>query len=68
MATPNQIEFFDRLTNDRDLGPLTDMPALKTQFATLTDKNASQWIEAATSRPKRSSQEVDEAAVAPPFA
>ena len=53
MASPKQIELFRRLSDDRDLGPIGDMPKLRDQFGALTDKNASAWIERALDRPKR---------------
>lgn len=53
MASPKQIELFRRLTEDRDLGPLADMPALRDRFGVLTDRNASAWIERALDKSKR---------------
>lgn len=67
MASPKQIELFRRLTEDRDLGDVAQMPALREQFGSLTDRNASVWIERGLEKPRRSDAEQDAASVAPPF-
>lgn len=64
MATEKQITAFRSISEDRNLGPMADMPALREKFATLSDRNASAWIEAALARDKRA----DEGNVPPPFA
>ena len=64
MATEKQIAAFRSISEDRNLGPMSEMPALREKFATLSDRNASRWIEAALAREKRS----DEEDVPPPFA
>lgn len=66
MASPAQIDFFRKLTEDRDLGVSNaDLPALRQQFEQLNDKNASTWIERALNRPKRA--EGDTETIPPPF-
>jgi hypothetical protein len=67
MASPKQIELFRRLTEDRDLGPLAAMPALREKFSNLTDRNCSAWIERALERPKRDDGDSDAANVPAPF-
>lgn len=59
MATEAQIEFFNKLTTERDFGR-QDIEKLRAQFANLPDKSASAWIERSLELP-----EAD--AVAPPF-
>jgi hypothetical protein len=65
MASPKQIELFRKLTEDRDFGG-HDTGALRTQFGSLTDSNASQWIERALERPKVADGEAGPQ-IAPPF-
>ena len=67
MATTKQIELFRRLGEDRDLGPVATMPALRERFANLTDRNASAWIERALERPKRAEGDAEEVHEPAPF-
>lgn len=52
MATTRQKELFARLTEDRNFGD-KDVAALREQFATVSDRSASEWIEKALTLPKR---------------
>lgn len=67
MASPKQIELFRRLTEDRDLGPLAEMPALRERFGALTDRNCSAWIERALDKPKRGDGDSEAENVPAPF-
>lgn len=64
MATAKQVELFTKLTQDRDFGAL-DVAQVKLQFESLTDANASAWIERALELPKRDTSGVP--FVAPTF-
>lgn len=64
MATQKQIEFFDKLTEERDFGD-SDVADLRIQFPDLNDSSASSWIEKAIGLPKRDSTVGND--VPPPF-
>lgn len=59
MATEKQVELFNRLADERDLG-VSDVGTVKEQFANLDDKSASSWIEKALEKPEKGH-------TAPPF-
>jgi hypothetical protein len=69
MATPSQIGFFQKLTEEREMtgpkGKQLDVKELQEQFAELNDKSASAWIEAALAKPKRDDSQ--DPITAPPF-
>jgi hypothetical protein len=67
MSTSKQIELFRRLTDDRQFPAGQNVEQLRSQFANLTDRNASEWIERALDLPKRSDADEAASAVAPPF-
>jgi hypothetical protein len=56
MATPSQIDFFRKLSEEKDIqvnGKPADPKGLQEEFAELNDKSASAWIERAIALPKR---------------
>lgn len=59
-----QVGFFTELTNDKEFPAGTDINSLRTQFAALDTKSASQWIEKALSLPNK--PEGDAPPVIPP--
>lgn len=65
MPTGSQIEFFDRLLEEKDFGPKSNIIKIAEEFSTLNKKSASAWIEKALSLPKK--DESEEAVVAPSF-
>lgn len=67
MATAKQIELFRKLTEDRDFGPTANAQQLRDQFATLTDRNASAWIERALDLPKKGDAGEEGSHVPAPF-
>lgn len=66
-ATPRQVELFHKLTTDREFPAGTDVDALRTTFATLDSRSASQWIDKAMSLPKVPSDGDDRQVVPAPF-
>lgn len=66
MASQSQIEFFDNLTEKRAFPADADLAKLREQFASLTQKNASKWIENALKLPERAAGD-EPAMVPPPF-
>ena len=67
MASAKQVEFFRKLTQERDFTG-HNVHNLREQFANLPDKNASQWIEKALERPRLAGDTEDESQyVSPPF-
>ena len=66
MATAKQVELFRKLTEDRDFSG-QDVSGLRERFATLTDRNASQWIERALDLPKRTEGDEASSHVPAPF-
>lgn len=64
MATERQIELFRKLTQDRDFRGF-DVNILREQFAGVSDRSASEWIEKALTRPKIADE--DQPATPPPF-
>ena len=67
MATAKQIELFRKLTEDRDFGPEAQINELRSTFGTLTDRNASAWIERALDLPKRVDADEEASHVPAPF-
>ena len=53
MASAKQVELFRKLTTDRQFPPGTAVETLRAQFADLSDRNASGWIERALELPRR---------------
>lgn len=64
MVTQAQIQFFDKLLEEKSFGD-KDPQLLKAQFAGLNKKSGSAWIEAAMKLPKL--DEGDETVTAPAF-
>lgn len=65
-VSQQQINFFDELLNEKQFpedGPSND--ELREQFATLSKKNGSEWIEKAISLPKKEDSEGGEKVAAP---
>lgn len=54
MASAKQIEFFRKLTEDRDFGS-QDVAKIREQFAAQSDASASQWIDKAMTLPRKES-------------
>lgn len=65
MASTAQIKFFDNLLEQRVFPDGTKTDKLRSQFATLQQKNASDWIEAALKLPEKDDADPDH--VPPPF-
>jgi hypothetical protein len=65
MATAKQIAFFGELLDDREFPDGTDFNKLRADFAQVSDKSASAWIEKALMLPKR--DDSDKPLVPPPF-
>lgn len=66
--TERQVEFFHKLTTDRDFGE-QNVENLRTQFAGLAPAAASAWIDKAMTLPRASSAPggEDGATTPPPF-
>lgn len=47
MVSPDQIEFFEKLTREKQFPPNSDFSQLITQFKALDSASASDWIEKA---------------------
>lgn len=65
-VSQQQINFFDELLNEKQFpsdGPSAD--ELRDQFATLSKKNGSEWIEKAINLPKKEDSEGTEKVEAP---
>lgn len=65
MVTDAQINFFQKLLEEKDFGAGSDPAALLEQFKALNKKSASVWIEKAMSLPKR--DDSNDPIVAPTF-
>ncbi len=48
-----QINFFDKLLDEKQFPDKTDIEKLRKQFSEINQKSASAWIEAAVALPKR---------------
>lgn len=64
-ASQQQINFFDELLNEKEFPEGTDADALREKFATLSKRNASEWVEKAIALPKKSDSEGTEKVEAP---
>lgn len=65
-VSQQQVNFFDELLNEKQFpedGPTTD--ELREQFAGLSKKNGSEWIERAIALPKKDDSEGTEKVDAP---
>lgn len=67
-VTPKQVTLFAELVERKEFPEGTDTDALKSQFETLTRKDASSWIDRALSLPNAADADEDGAEPVPaPF-
>jgi hypothetical protein len=66
-ATPKQVQLFGELLERKQFPEGANPDTLSTQFATLSRKNASEWIDRALALPNREDDDDTSEAVPAPF-